>query len=101
MTDLSPAAQAVRIDISKIMRRPQLHCRVSYSPTKPWPITIETDAAGLEAAINDLISAAIRAAVDQAIPMTKTPWGSTLVPVLTAQESRERILAIADELDGL
>jgi hypothetical protein len=32
--------------------------------------------------------------------MTKTPWGSTLVPVLTAQESRERILAIAAELEG-
>jgi hypothetical protein len=47
------------------------------------------------------LAAALRAAVDQAIPMTKTPWGSTLVPVLTAQESRERILAIATELEGL
>jgi len=46
------------------------------------------------------LAAAIRAAVDQAIPMTKTPWGSTLVPVLTAQESHERILAIADELEA-
>jgi hypothetical protein len=45
------------------------------------------------------LAAALRAAADQAIPMTKTPWGSTLVPVLTAQESRERILAIADELE--
>ncbi len=45
-------------------------------------------------------AAALRAAADQAIPMTKTPWGSTLVPVLTAQESRERILAIAAELEG-
>jgi hypothetical protein len=45
------------------------------------------------------IAAALQAAADQAIPMTKTPWGSTLVPVLTAQESRERILAIAAELE--
>jgi hypothetical protein len=45
------------------------------------------------------LAAAIRVVADQAIPMTKTPWGSTLVPVLTAQESRERILAIAKELE--
>jgi hypothetical protein len=45
------------------------------------------------------VAATLRGAADQAIPMTKSPWGSTLVPVLTAQESRERILAIADELD--
>ena len=48
----------------------------------------------------EIAAAALRAAADQAIPMTKTPWGSTLVPVLTAQESRERILAIAAELEG-
>ena len=46
----------------------------------------------------DLVVAALRAAVDQAIPMTKTPWGTTLVPVLSAEESRKRILAIAAEL---
>jgi len=48
----------------------------------------------------EALAAAILAIVDQAIPMTKTPWGSTIVPVLTAQESRERILAIATELEG-
>ena len=47
------------------------------------------------------IAAALRAAIEQTIPMTKSPWGSTLVPVLTATESRERIFAIADELEGL
>ena len=46
------------------------------------------------------IVAALRAAMEQTIPVTKSPWGSTLVPVLTATESRERILAIANELEG-
>lgn len=48
----------------------------------------------------DALAAAIRAAVDQSIPVTKSPWGSTLVPVLTAAESRNRILAIAAELES-
>jgi len=47
-----------------------------------------------------LLAAALRAAVDQAIPVTKTPWGTTLVPVLSSQESRDRLLAIAKELEG-
>lgn len=45
-------------------------------------------------------AAALRAAADQAIPLTKTPWGTTLIPVLTSWESRDRLLAIADELEG-
>ena len=45
-------------------------------------------------------AAVLRAAADQAIPITKTPWGSTLIPVLTSWESRDRLLAIADELEG-
>ena len=44
------------------------------------------------------IAAALRAAVDQAIPLTKTPWGSTLIPMLTSRESRDRLLTIATEL---
>lgn len=44
--------------------------------------------------------AALRAAADQVFPLTKSPWGSTLVPVLTAQESRARLLAIAAELEN-
>jgi hypothetical protein len=46
------------------------------------------------------VADAIRAAADWVIPMWITPWGSTLAPVLTAQESRERILAIAAELEA-
>ena len=44
------------------------------------------------------VAAALRAVADQVFPLTKTPWGSTLVPVLTAQESRAQLLAIAAEL---
>ena len=47
-----------------------------------------------------LAAAALRAAVEQAIPLTKTPWGTTLVPVLTSLESRDRFLAIAAELES-
>jgi hypothetical protein len=71
MTDLSPAAQAV------------------------MDAYMDEDRAGRLA-----VAAALRAAADQAIPVTKTPWGSILVPVLTAQESRNLLLAIAAELDG-
>jgi len=46
------------------------------------------------------LAAALRATADQVIPVTKSPWGSTLVPVLSSQESRDRLLAIAEELEG-
>ena len=46
------------------------------------------------------IAAALRAAADQAFPLTRTPWGSILVPVFTAHESRDRLLAIATELEN-
>ena len=82
MSDLSPAAEAVlnavtfsRYDV------PYIACPKSIDQ-------IRADAAEV-----------LRAAVDQAIPLTKTPWGSTLVPVLTADESRSRLLAIAQELE--
>jgi hypothetical protein len=55
---------------------------------------------GLATKRRNAIGAALRAAADQAIPVTKTPWGSILVPVLTAQESRNLLLAIATELDN-
>ena len=48
----------------------------------------------------DQLVAALQAVADQVFPLTKTPWGSTLVPVLTAQESRARLLAIAAELEA-
>jgi hypothetical protein len=47
----------------------------------------------------EIAVAVLRAAADQAIPLTKTPWGTSLIPVLTSQESRDRILAIAAELE--
>ena len=72
MTDLSPAAQAV---LGAFRAVPDLRDCPS-------------------------IAAALRAAADQAIPLTKTPWGTTLIPVLTSQESRDRLLAIAAELEN-
>ena len=47
-----------------------------------------------------LVAAALRAAVDQAFPLTRTPWGTTLIPVLASRESRDRFLAIATELEN-
>ena len=47
-----------------------------------------------------LIAAALRAAADQVFPLARTPWGSTLIPVLTSQESRRQLLAIATELEN-
>jgi signal transduction histidine kinase len=90
---LSPVAKEVRIDFSKIWRRLQLHCKVDYCPRNPWPITIETDPAGLEAAINNLVSDAIRALADQVV----SERNSFLSPG-TAAGIHAEILAIATEL---
>jgi hypothetical protein len=73
MTKLSPAAQAV------------LDAALDAQPAPAAAI----------------LAAALREAADQAIPLTKTPWGTSLIPVLTSQESRDRILAIAAELEAL
>ena len=75
MTDLSPAAQSV---LTAIHAAPD-NTRDSYR------------SAG---------AAALRAAADQVMPLTKTPWGSTLIPILTAEESRNGLLAIAAELES-
>jgi hypothetical protein len=61
MTNLSPAAQAVRRDFSQIMREMSQHCRVSISATDTLPITLETNDASLQAGINSLCAAALRA----------------------------------------
>jgi len=80
MTDqLSPAAQTVWL-----------------AAWRHSPVNCES----VEDCRSQQIAAALRAAVDQAIPLTKTPWGTTLIPVLTAQESRDRLLAIAAELEA-
>ena len=80
MTELSPAAQAVLDAINKELDE------------APWDLTFIAGSAA---------AAALRAAADQAIPMTKSPWSSALVPVLSAEESRKRLLTIANELEAL
>ena len=46
------------------------------------------------------IAAALRAAADQVVPETTTPWNSTLTPMISAGEVRAKFLAIAAELEG-
>jgi len=46
------------------------------------------------------IAAALRAAADQIVPETATPWNSTLTPLISASDVRSEILAIADELEA-
>ena len=76
MTDLSPTAQAV-----SNAAKASLDWEAGYLP-------------------NAVAAAVLRAAADQLMPLTKTPWGSTLIPILTAEESRNGLLAIAAELEG-
>ena len=77
MANLSPTAQAV------------------------WDAFNE-DEAGVFTDYGDKLAAAIRAAVDQAIPLTRSPWSTSLIPApfLTADNIRERFLAIAAEMEG-
>ena len=44
------------------------------------------------------LAAALRAAADQVVPETTTPWNSTLFLILSTPEVRAKFLAIADEL---
>ena len=46
------------------------------------------------------LAAALRAAADQVVPETTTPWNSTLVPIKSAPEVRAELLAIAAELEA-
>lgn len=77
MTELSPAAQAVL----------DAYCT-------------EADLRNREVTDHEMLAAALRAAADQVIPMTESPWGSVLVPVLSAEESKKKLLAIAAELEA-
>jgi hypothetical protein len=78
MTDLSPAAQAV---LDAFLHTP------GEVPMPMWDYGRD-------------LAAALRAAADHVVPLTKTPWNSTLIPVLTSIEIREKLLAIADELEA-
>jgi hypothetical protein len=69
---LSPAAQAVR--------------KAYYST--------DDDLAG------PALAAALRAAADEVVPATTTPWNSTLFLTLSTPEVRAKLLAIAAELEG-
>jgi hypothetical protein len=90
MTELSPAAQAVRQNIDEIMKALQPYSRCGYSSTDSLSITIETNQAGLEAAVSQLAAAVLRAAADQVVPANGSRKNN---------EIRAEILAIADELE--
>jgi len=101
-TPLSPAAQAVRRDLSQIMHELSQRCRVSISATDTLPITLETNDASLQAGINSLCAAALRAAADQVVPEEdamplnlahRVRWD-------TLQSVRYQLLAIAAELEA-
>ncbi len=47
-----------------------------------------------------IAAAVLRAVADQVVPEVRTPWNSTLTPMISAGEVRARILAIAAELEG-
>jgi len=47
------------------------------------------------------VAAALRAATDQVVPETTTPWNSTLIPIMSAPEVRDKLLTIATELEAL
>jgi hypothetical protein len=46
-----------------------------------------------------IASAALRAAADQVVPETTTPWNSTLSLIMSTPEVRAKLFAIADELE--
>lgn len=83
-TSLSPAAQAAKRDLAQIMQELSKRCRVSISATDTLPITLETNDVSLQAGINSLCAAALRAAADQ----------------LDNPTSAHTLYAIADELEG-
>ena len=103
MTNLSPAAQAVRRDFAQIMHELHQRCRVSVSATDTLPITLETNDASLQAGINSLCAAALRAAADQVVPKTPTlsyPEDYELGVWVANDDARTGLLAIAAELEA-
>jgi hypothetical protein len=45
-------------------------------------------------------AAALRAAANQVVPEMRTPWNSTLTPLVSAENVRAQLLAIAAELEA-
>ena len=82
---LSPAAQSVRRNMRQIMYELHQRCRISISATDTLPIILETDEASLQAGIDSLCTAALRALA---------------VRVKGADAIRQDILDIATELEG-
>jgi hypothetical protein len=78
MADLSPAAQAV------------------FNAAWTCPIVLGDH----PTTRSRQIAAALRAAADQVVPETTTPWSSTLTPMISAGEVRAKFLAIAAELEA-
>ena len=100
-TNLSPATQAVRRDLSQIMHEMSKRCRVSISATDTLPITLETNDASLQAGINSLCAAAMRAAADQVVPEQACQIYGLTQRENERQQVREELLAIAAELEAL
>ena len=100
-TNLSPATQAVRRDLSQIMHEMSQRCRVSISATDTLPITLETNDASLQAGINSLCAAALLAAADQVVPEQACQIYGLTQRENERQQVREELLAIAAELEAL
>jgi hypothetical protein len=49
---------------------------------------------------DEIAAVALKAAAEQVVPETTTPWNSTLTPMISAGEVRAKFLAIAAELEG-
>ena len=100
-TNLAPATQAVRRDLSQIMHEMSQRCRVSISATDTLPITLETNDASLQAGINSLCAAALLAAADHVVPEQACQIYGLTQRENERQQVREELLAIAAELEAL
>jgi hypothetical protein len=87
----------------------ELHqrCRISISPTDVLPIILETNDAALQAGINSLCAAALRAAADQVVPAETEPCNAFeeegYVPGRLREQrqaTRHQFLTIATELEA-
>jgi hypothetical protein len=82
MTKLSPQSQAVKDAVIALYSDQQ--------QIRDWGWRLDAPT----------VAAALRAAADQVVPETTTPWNSTLTPMISAGEVRAKFRAIADELEA-